>query len=172
MMVQGGAKAGKISKPYGLQGEVHIILNPSLAKYIEQGTPLFIDLDGQRVPFFIESADLVSADQAIVSLEFIGTVEEARRVCGCEVYLEPGHLSEPETKTDDHQDVVGYQAVDKKLGALGLVIEYLHNEMNPVWLIDYQGKELMVPVTDEFIVKINHRKKTLHLNLPEGITEL
>ncbi len=172
MTVQGGAKAGKISKPYGLQGEVHIILNPAVAKHIEQGTPLFIDLDGQRVPFFIESADLVSDDQAIVGFEFISSIEEARKVCGCEVYLGPGYLSESPAKTDDHLDVVGYQAVDEKLGVLGLVLEYVPNEMNPVWLIDYPGKELMIPATDEFIEKINRRKKILHLNLPEGITEL
>ncbi len=66
MAEPGGIKAGKISKPYGLQGEVHIILIPSTAKFIEPGTPLFIDLDGQRVPFFMESVDLVSDEQAIV----------------------------------------------------------------------------------------------------------
>ncbi|MEN8155751.1 MAG: hypothetical protein ABFS10_02280 [Bacteroidota bacterium] len=181
MAVQGGAKAGKISKPYGLQGEVHIILNPSVAKHIEQGNPLFIDLDGQRVPFFIESADLVSDNQAIVGFEFITSVEEARKVCGHDVYLDPakhfGSSGDPDGSEDpenleNRQKVVGYQAIDEKLGALGPVLEYLPNEMNPVWLIDYSGKELMIPAAEEFIKRINHRKQTLHLNLPEGLTDL
>ncbi len=172
MTVQGGINAGKISKPYGLQGEVHIILDPAAAKYIKDGNPLFIDLNGQRVPFFIESADLVTKDQAIVKFEFIESVEEARKVSGSEVFLDPGHVTGSPGEEEMNSRIVGYQAYDEKLGPLGRVIEYLPNEMNPVWLIDFSGKELMVPAAEEFIHKIDHRKQTLYLNLPEGITKL
>jgi 16S rRNA processing protein RimM len=172
MAVPGGIKAGKISKPYGLQGEVHIILIPVAAKYIEPGNPLFIDLDGQRVPFFIQSAELVSDDQAIVELEFIDSLELAKKVSGCDVYLDPKHAPAIEGEEEEFRRVVGYQAYDLRLGDLGIVSEYLPSEMNPVWLIDYQGKELMVPATHGLIQKIDHRKQTLHLDLPEGITKL
>ena len=51
MPVQGGVKAGKISKPYGLHGELNMILDPEAGKQIETNNPLFINIDGQRVPF-------------------------------------------------------------------------------------------------------------------------
>ena len=172
MAVPGGIKAGKISKPYGLKGEVHIILIPVVAKYIEPGNPLFIDLDGQRVPFFIQSADLISDDQAIVELEFIDSIEQAKKVSGCNVYLDPIHDPATEGEEEDFLQVVGYRAYDLRLGDLGIVSEYLPNEMNPVWLIDFSGRELMVPATNEFIQDIDHRKKSIYLDLPEGITDL
>ncbi len=172
MTAQGGVKAGKISKPYGLQGEVHIILNPAAAKHIKDGIPLFIDLNGQRVPFFIESADLVSKDQAIVKFEFIGNVDEARKVVACEVYLDSIHVEESGEDEDIKSLVVGYHVTDEKLGPLGRITEYHPSDMNPVWQINFSGKELLVPVADEFITKIDHRRQSLYLNLPDGITEL
>ena len=95
MLVPDGAKAGKISKPYGLRGEVHIILEPEAGNYIEPDYPLFIDLDGQRVPFFVEEVELVSADQAIIKFEFVQSLEEARTISGCKLYFDPDRVSVP-----------------------------------------------------------------------------
>lgn len=173
MAVQRGVKAGKISKPYGLRGEVHMILFPSVVQNIETGIPLFIDLDGQRVPYFIESADPVSEDQAIVKLEFIHSIEEAKKVSGCDVYLDPKyHHTEFENGKDELGNVLGYMAYDKTLGILGRVIDFVPSEMNPVWLIAYQERELMVPATQEFILSVDHKKQSIILDLPQGITDL
>jgi 16S rRNA processing protein RimM len=172
MLVQGGVKAGKISKPYGLQGEVHLILNPGVAKHIEIGNPLFIDIDGQRVPFFIKAANLVSKDQAIVKFEFIHSIEDARKVCNCDVYLDPSARAELPRETTDLSKVIDYQAFDKNIGSLGKVTGYIPDHRNPVWLIEFGKKEIMVPAVAEFIQKIDHPNQSLYLDLPEGITDL
>lgn len=172
MTVQGEFRIGKISKPYGLRGEVQIILNPGSASHIKEGIPLFIDLDGQRVPFYIEGAELISSDQAIAKLEFINSVDEARGVSGCDVFLESGTVEGPVTGPGNPGDMIGYSVTDLELGDIGKITKYLHSEMNPVWHIEYRGNDLLVPAVDEFILKIDHRKKKIHLKLPEGLTEL
>ncbi len=133
---------------------------------------MFIDIDGQRVPFFIESSDLVSKDQAILKLEFIDSVEEAKKMSGREVYLDQEHKPASVGPVDDLSLVVGYQVRDQRLGVIGQITGYLPNEMNPVWLIDVNGKEIMVPATVEFILKSDHKKQSILLDLPLGITEL
>lgn len=170
MTVQGGLRTGKISKPYGLRGEVQIILTPGSAAHIKKGNPLFIDIDGQRVPYFIEGVDLVSSDQAITKLEFIDSVEEARKVSGCDIYLE----SSKSTMTDagNPGDMVGYFVSDLELGDIGKITECLLSEKNPVWTIESSGRELMIPAVTEFVMKIDHRGKRILLNLPEGLTDL
>ncbi len=172
MPVSCGVKAGRISKPNGLQGKVNIILNPDTGKSIEPKNPLFIDIDGQRVPFFVEEYTMVSDDQAILQLEFINSIEEARTVCGCDVYLDSRyHPAKPKESGDLHA-VVGYEAFDLQIGNLGRVTDYIESDMNPVLLLDYRGKEMMVPAAREFIIRIDHRKKSIHFILPEGLTEL
>jgi 16S rRNA processing protein RimM len=172
MTVQGGVKAGKISKPYGLQGDVHIYLIPDAAQKLKPGIPLFIDMDGQRVPYFMESVELVAADQAIVKVEFINSLEEARKVVGQEVYLDPRDSGDKEVMAVAPGQWIGYLAIDLRLGEIGVVSDHIPNELNPVWVIRHKGGEIMIPATEDFIQKIDHKNSIILLNLPEGITEL
>ena len=172
MVVPDGAKVGKISKPYGLRGEVNIILEPEAGNYIEPDYPLFIDIDGQRVPFFVKEVELVSKDQAIVKFEFLESLDEARTVAGCSLYFDHGHSATPVQKADNLNSVVGYLAYDRDLGELGKVSAYIPHSMNPVIIIDYQGKELIVPAVQDFIGQIDTQSQELHLILPEGLTSL
>lgn len=172
MAVQGGVKAGKISKPYGLNGEVHLILGTHVDKHIETGNPLFIELDGQRVPFFIESVYMAEAGQAIVKFEFINSIEEAKKVSGCPVYLDPALDPREVLQKEELAGVVGFHVEDRILGPLGRLVEYVPGGMNPVWIIDFSGKELLIPAQKDFVLKIDTRNRMLYLTLPEGITDL
>jgi len=172
MWVPGGAKAGKISKPYGLQGKVLLILIPEAGKHIEPDNPLFIQLDGQRVPFFVQEFDQLSGDQAIVKFEFIDSVEGARKLTSCEVYLDTAQKLLSQDSSGQLSDIIGYKAYDRDLGFLGRITDYIHHDMNPVLLIDYEGKELMVPAVNSFIQEIDHKGQNIHFILPEGLTSL
>jgi 16S rRNA processing protein RimM len=171
-MYSDGAKAGKISKPYGLRGEVNILLEPDSGKYIEPNHPLFINIDGQRVPFFVEEVELVSNDQALIKFEFLDSLEDARRVSGCSLYFDPAHVSTPVQHENELHSVVGYLAIDKYVGDLGQISDFIPNTMNPVFLIDHQGRELMVPAVADFIEEIDPKNHKVHFNLPEGLTSL
>jgi 16S rRNA processing protein RimM len=171
MWVPGGAKAGKISKPNGLQGNVNLILSPEAGKYIETDTPLFIQMDGQRVPFFVEEYDQVGTDLAIIKFEFIEDIEAARKLTGCDVFLDSSQEYALE-KSSDYTTLIGYQASDQVLGPLGPVRDYIDHKMNPVFLIDYKGEELIVPAVDQFIDQIDHQGQSVRFILPEGLTSL
>ena len=172
MKVRQGPPAGKISKPYGIRGEVQVILLPHITKFIKTGTPLFVDLDGQRVPFFIEEADLVARDQAILKLEFIESVEDAKKVSGREIFLDPAVRPNQDQVGDDPGMLIGYQVMDRTLGKLGEITGYRPGTMNPMWFIGTEGKEIMIPATREFIIDTDHGGRVVLLDLPEGITEL
>jgi 16S rRNA processing protein RimM len=171
MWVPGGAKAGKISKPNGLQGKVNLILSPEAGKHIETDNPLFIQLDGQRVPFFVEEYELIPPDLAIIKFEFIEDLDEARKLTGCEVFLDVTR-EHPLEKNSDYTTLIGYQASDQNLGYLGPVKDYIDHKMNPVFLIDYKGDELIVPAVEQFIVQIDHTGESVRFLLPDGLTSL
>ena len=173
MLVPEGAKAGKISKPYGLHGEVNIILEPLAGNNIEPDNPLFIDIDGQRVPFFVEEVELVSKDQAIVKFEFIDSLETAREVSGCFVYFI--FKSQPDSvkkREEDLARLIGYTASDKEIGPLGRIADYLPHPMNPIFVIQSDNRELMIPAVQDFIEHIDPREKSVQFILPEGLTTL
>jgi 16S rRNA processing protein RimM len=172
MLVPDGARAGTISKPYGLRGEVNILLEPEAGKFIEPDHPLFIDIDGQRVPFFVEEVQWVSGDQAIVKFEFIESLEEAKKVAGCILYFDDAQIHKAAGEAFELKSLMGYLAFDGKLGELGVVSDFIPHEMNPVFIIDYSGRELLVPAVQDFIDRIDAQNHKLHLNLPDGLISL
>lgn len=171
MLVPEGAKAGKISKPYGLRGELNIILEPRGGNNIEPDNPLFIDIDGQRVPFFVEEVELLSREQAIIKFEFVDSLEEARELSGCFLYFDTKHQPES-TEEEDLARLIGYTASDSRSGSLGLIADYLPHPTNPVFVIQSEGKELLVPAVFDFIEHINKEEQSIQFILPEGLTKL
>jgi 16S rRNA processing protein RimM len=172
MLVPEGEKAGKISKPSGLRGEVNIILEPEAGTHIEPDTPLFIDIDGQRVPFFVEEIELVSKDHAIIKFEFIDTLESAREVTGCNLFFDPRQKSGSPEKAGDLSYLTGYMASDRESGLLGEIVDYLPHPMNPVFVIASEKGELMVPAVRYFIESINPEEHSVQFILPNGLTTL
>lgn len=167
-----GVKAGRISKPYGLRGELSIILESQAGKNIEPDNPLFIEIDGQRVPFFVEEVELLSKEQAIIKFEFIDSLEEAREVSGCILYFDPGQRLEPGRGRDDFANLIGFTASDRESGVLGTISDYLPHPMNPMFVIQSEGNDLMVPAVMDFIEKIDSTKQFIQFILPEGLTSL
>ena len=172
MLVPEGVKAGKISKPYGLQGEVNIILEPQAGNNIEPDNPLFVDMDGQRVPFFVEEVELLSTEQAIIKFEFVDALEAARELTGCMVYFDPSYQPSHSEEGKDLAQLIGYKASDRELGTLGLISDYLPHPRNPLFVIQSKNKELMIPAVRDFIEQINPGEQTVQFILPEGITNL
>jgi len=172
MLVQEGAKAGRISKPYGLRGEVNTILEPQTGNYIEPDNPLFIDIDGQRVPFFVEELELGSNEQAIIKFEFIDSLEAARKVSGCNLYFDLHHQPGPSDTGDDLSNLIGFTASDSVNGLLGTISDYLPHPMNPVFVVESEGRELIIPAVRDFIKEINSGEQSIKFILPEGLTSL
>ena len=172
MLVPEGAKAGKISKPYGLRGELNIILESQAGNNIAPDNPLFIDIDGQRVPFFVEAIELLSREQAIIKFEFVDSLEVARELTGCSIYFDSIDQAEATGEEEDLARLIGYAASDSKSGSLGLIADYLPHPMNPVFVIQSEGKELLVPAVFDFIQHINEEEQSIQFILPEGLTTL
>jgi 16S rRNA processing protein RimM len=172
MLVPEGAKAGKISKPYGHRGELNIFLVPNAGNHIEPDIPLFVDIDGQRVPFYVQEVELVSDNQAIIKFEFVDSVDSARELSGCHLYFDHRHPSGSGEQGEDLADLIGYSAADMVAGHLGRISDYIPHPMNPVFVIETEKGELLVPATRDFIDHINQEEQSIQFILPEGLNSL
>ena len=172
MPVPGGIKTGMITKPYGLKGQVNFMLEPNAVTLIKIDNPLFIDIDGQRIPFFVEDFEQVSDNQAIVKFEFINSIEKAREYNGCEVYSNLEKNATSQKSDSNFNELVGYKAFDQHLGYLGTITDFMQNDINPIFIVDFKEKELLIPAIELLILKVDHKDKSILFELPEGLTEV
>jgi 16S rRNA processing protein RimM len=162
-------KIGYVAKAHGLKGEVTVIVTEPVD--LESVESVFIELKNTLVPYFIkELSD--RGDKAFVKFEEINTIEQANGIKGGSIYL--AKETRPKLKRGEFYDdeVVGFDVEDANLGSLGEVVEVSANGPNKLLVLNYNSKELLIPVNGPFIKSVNKTKKLIKVELPEGFLDI
>ena len=157
---------GYISRKHGYKGDVNIFLETP-AKHKELAH-MFIQLNGGLVPFFIDSFRLKKENIAIVKFEDVDSEKEAQKLVGKEVYL-PLELLD-QNKQNELTALIGFQVIDAVHGNIGTVRDIFNNTAQELFQIKNEEGEFLIPITEEFIQKIEN--KTIFLQTPEGLIDL
>ncbi|MBR5033822.1 MAG: hypothetical protein IKX71_00800 [Bacteroidales bacterium] len=148
----------RILKSYGTEGGV-IISAPEVDIEERKSEPAFIEFDGLPVPFFIEEVTPRGGAKYFVKLEDIDTLEQAEELVGKEISFE-------EEDDDDYEDIVGYTVIDQNGQKIGEITAFEDIPGNPC--IEIAGGAL-IPCPDECILDVDQKKKTIKLQIAEGL---
>lgn len=162
---------GKITKTHGLKGEVILWLDVDFPEDYEDLESLFLEEKGVLVPYFIETYRL-SGNRAIVLFEDIDTFEKAEGLINLQAFLPLEELPELDADQFYYHEIIGFQVVDKNLGVLGTVQTVHSMQAQDLMVMDYKGKEVLIPVIDEIVLGTDKTAKVLNVNLPEGLLEV
>ncbi len=163
---------GLITRPHGLKGEVQVHLDVDFPEDYQDLESVFVEINNQLVPFFISSLHLTKDQKAIVQFDDIDSFEAAEKIKGVKLFLPLDFLPELEADQFYFHQVVGYKVIDKSLGELGEVITFNDNSAQTIMLMDYQEKEVLIPIVEGVFVKADHKNKTFHVDLPEGLLDI
>lgn len=162
---------GKITKTHGVRGEVILWLDVDFPEDYEDLESVFLDVKGELVPFFMETFRL-SGNRAIVQFEDIDTFEKAEGLINLQAYLPLEELPELDDDQFYYHEIIGFQVIDKNKGELGTVYTVHAMQAQDLLVMDYQGKEVLIPVIPEIVLNAEKDKKILNVNLPEGLLEV
>jgi 16S rRNA processing protein RimM len=162
---------GYIAKTHGVQGELTFVLDVDNPEDYDQLTSVFIEINGKLVPFFITHF-LLQREKAIVRLEDVNTLDSADKLVGNALYLPLSQLPQLEEDQFYYHDIIGYQVVDAAKGVLGTVANVYELPHQDLIAMTYQDKEVLIPVTDDIVTKVDHKTKQLQVTLPDGLLEI
>lgn len=164
-------RIGKIVATHGLRGEVvlsHII---GRSDWLKKDTVFFLELvKGSFIPYFLIAFRGNNTEEYLVAFEDVSTAEEAKKLIGKQVYLQEEILAT--LPKDSPLLYIGFNLVDKVKGTVG-VIEDVY-QAGPQWLgkLQYEGREVLVPLISQWIIDVNLRNKFIRMELPDGLLEL
>lgn len=162
---------GYITKPHGLDGELVAVFDVDDLEPYADLKGVFIDMKGSLVPY--EIAWLQFMDKKIViKFEGIDSIEKANELKSKVMYLPLSRLPKLAEGQFYYHEIIGYQVQDAMQGAIGTVKVVYTMPAQDLIAVDYNGKEIMVPVNDNFIVRVDHATKTMFTNLPEGLIDI
>ena len=164
-------KIGIFNKPHGIHGELSFTFTDDIFDRVE-AEYLICLLDGILVPFFLEEYRFRSDTTALVKLEGVDTAERARMFTNIEVYFPVKQAEEAGPGELSWDFFVGFRMEEVHHGTLGEVTDVDTSTINTLFVVDYQGEELLVPAQEEFIIDIDQKHKVITVDLPEGLIAL
>ncbi|MBO4475463.1 MAG: hypothetical protein J5737_01895 [Bacteroidales bacterium] len=151
----------KILKSNGIDGDLLVGLVDIGIEEIDTKEPVFVVFDGLPVPFFIESLEAKGRTRAILHLTDIDTLEDAEEIVGREILLDA------EYEDSDEEDFTGWTLFDGDR-LVGTVTGLEDIPGNPC--LEVAGT--LIPLHEDFIVSADPQKRTLVMNLPDGLFEV
>jgi len=163
---------GKIAKKFSFKGEVLIYLDTDEPELYEDMESVFVEFNKNLIPFFIENSNLHKGDFLRVKFEDVDNEEQADEIINCEVYLPLNMLPKLEGNKFYFHEVIGFEIEDLRLGVFGKIVSINDTSAQPLFEVINGNVEILVPMIDQFLVKIDRENKKVIMNLPEGLVEM
>ncbi|MEP7374806.1 MAG: ribosome maturation factor RimM [Chitinophagaceae bacterium] len=164
-------KIGKLVAAFGVNGQ--LILQHELGKKtsLKGLQAIFIEEKKKSfLPWFIESVKIKSDNEVYLTLEGIINREAALKITQKEVWLPETDFKKFAAKSAP-ANLLGYAIIeiDKSLGTILEVIEQPHQML---CRIEITGKEVLIPLNESTLQKIDHKNRQVIVTLPDGLLEI
>ena len=163
---------GHVAKLHGYKGEVSLFLDVTTPSDYAKIESLYIEINDQLTPFFIESFILKNHPFALVKFEGVNNEIDAKIIDHKELYLPATFLKQLSgTNFYDHE-VVGFKCIDGNYGEVGIIQGVIDLSINPLLQIMNGEKEVLVPLIKNLVTKVDRENKELHILAPAGLIEI
>ncbi|PHK19599.1 ribosome maturation factor RimM, partial [Nostoc linckia z15] len=140
--------------------------------FFENMESVFVEFNDHLVPFFIVESRLHKNEFLRIRFEDIDNEEEADKIMGHALYLPLTQLPKLEGDKFYFHEIIGFTAEDKRLGDIGVIVGINDTSAQPLFEIKKGDIEILVPMIDQFIVKVDRENKKIVLDTPEGLVDL
>jgi 16S rRNA processing protein RimM len=98
----------------------------------------------------------------------VETEKYAKRLVSCMVFLFSGEIIDEDEETL-HSFLLNFAVEDTQLGKIGSIRQVDDYSGNIVLTVEYQGNEILIPFSEDLLDSIDHNRKILVMNLPDGL---
>lgn len=163
---------GKIVKKYSFKGEVLAKLDTDEPDIYQNIDAVFLELKNNLIPFFVERSQLHKSELLRIKFEDVDTEADADAIMKCDLYLPLDLLPKLDDDKFYFHEVIGFSIEDTKFGKVGHIKAINDSTAQSLFEIDRDGVEILIPMNDEFIIKVDKENKTIIVETPEGLIDL
>lgn len=161
-------RIGKLSRAHGIKGEIRGLIEPELLQRIKKLNTLFMLVKGNPLPYFIEYFDLADSGVCLFKFEEVNDRSEAEKLSGKEIFTEEKNLKK-KIKETGYSFLSGYKLVDEKEEEVGVIENIFELPAHALAQVFINQKEILIPITEDSVIKIDKRKKEVTLHIPDGL---
>ena len=162
---------GKLIATHGLSGD--LILQHTLGKRSNLSgiQALFIEeKKGQFLPWFIEKAQIRTGEETLIKLEGVDTKEKAQRLARRAALLTEADFEKQVSKKAPIK-LLGYHIQEEEKD-LGEILELIEQPHQLLCRLQIENKDVYIPLHEDSLDKIDHKKRIVHVTLPDGLLDI
>jgi len=162
---------GKIIKTFGYKGELTVCIEDGFCKKIKKTEFVFVEIQHERVPFFIISIENQYNNIFTLRLEDVDSLEKAQKLAGCRLFTTETAKHKNSSKNVDLKSLEGFDVYDDKHGKIGKINQVLELPQQYILQIFHHDKEILVPFNENIVKDINIPEKAIYISTPEGLID-
>jgi 16S rRNA processing protein RimM len=163
---------GRIVSKFSFKGEVLIKLDTDEPESYLEMESVFVEYDNNLVPFFIERSSLQKSNLLRVKFEEVDSEEDAEDLMKCDLYLPLNLLPELNEDQFYFHEVIGFTVEDLNYGVVGILTGVNDTTSQALFEVEKDGKQILIPMNDEFLQKVDKKNQTIYVKTPEGLIDL
>ena len=164
-------KIGKLVAVHSLKGELllkHMLGKKTSLKGLQA---IFIEERKESfLPWFIESVKIKNDEEIFLKLEGVNTREAAMRLVQKEIWIMEPDFKKFSAKTSP-ANLLGYTIINEK-ESLGKILEVIEQPHQLLCRLEINSKEVLIPLNEDTLQKIDHKKELVTVQLPDGLLEI
>ncbi len=166
---------GYTRKAHGVRGELRVQVEARYLEDLLQAEFVFLELPDGVVPFRVLS---VRMDRwPLLKLEDVDGRDEAvpltsRPLLLAEKDLIPDDQRQLEVETRAFAWAEGYTLIDQSRGVVGTIEEVREFPQQEMAVVACEGHQLLIPLHEALIVRVDEQRRELVMDLPEGLLDL
>lgn len=163
---------GKVVSKYSFKGELLVKLDTDEPDIYENMESVFVSIGNNLIPFFIDRCRLHKSALLRVDFEEVKDEPTADKMIGAELYLPLDMLPPLSGDKFYFHEVIGFALLDAVHGDIGIIKAVNDSASQELFEAEKDGKELLIPISDDIITKVDRKNKQIHVKTPEGLVEL
>lgn len=163
---------GKIVSKYSFKGEVLVKIDTDEPELYDTMESVFVALRNNLVPFFITKCRLHKSQLLRIDFEEVNSEDDADKILGSELYLPLSFLPKLTGNKFYFHEVIGFKVMDEVHGDIGIIQSVNDTTSQALFEILKEDKQLLIPVNDDIILKVDQKHKIIEVRTPEGLVDL
>ncbi|MEP2279130.1 ribosome maturation factor RimM [Maribacter sp.] len=163
---------GNIVSKYSFKGEVLVKLDTDDPEIYENMESVFVSLGNNLVPFFIKRCRLHKSNLLRIDFEEVKSESDANRIMKSGLYLPLTMLPKLSGNKFYYHEIIGFSMIDSVHGDIGIIQSVNDTTAQALFEVEKDGVQLLIPVSDDIITKVDRKNKSIFVTTPDGLVDL
>ncbi|MEA1873350.1 MAG: hypothetical protein U9N51_02835 [Bacteroidota bacterium] len=148
---------------------VKLIIKQTNEWFLTEKEPIFIEIDGNLVPFFMDNIKQHETEP-LIHFDSILSREKATNFLEMPCFYDKKQLTNAD-KTSSIEHLSGYTLIDKSAGVKFKITNVNLIPGNPILEIEFKDTTIDIPLISEAILSYDTEKQIIYTEYPEGLLQ-